>query len=294
MDIEALEKNVLGNYFITKKYSSFQRQMRNYGFDRWSEMPIRKSDSKSGRKSTVIFFKHEYFKRGRDDLLVNIKKKKKETKSSKKRSSDADEGPTLKARLVSMEATQSELRLAIEQLKETSATQKTQISRLQRFDAGKDETIQAMHFRITSLESRLNTMLGPPFHTQYVQPNPYLNQTQHPLTNPAFERMQGYHPGPEVVGLNPYLPVPAIQKQSSTFNTGVSLPGPSAAKHDESPHLKPHPDMKQGRPFSESGGGTQETEDEPGSISRQLTDLSTLSNQSNQSWLKGPSFPDTV
>lgn len=184
-DVEALETSILGKYFITTKYQSFQRQMRNYGFVRWSGLPVRNNESTTNRKSTPIFFKHEFFKRGRPDLLQNIKRR---PKSNKKRASNADEALTLKARIVSMEESQSEMRKTVQTLTETSAMHRAQISRLQQFDAVKDDTLKAMNYRIRSLESSLFAMQVPP----QPQSTHQIPQTSFLLNPPAqYHVMEG-------------------------------------------------------------------------------------------------------
>ena len=279
-NVQALEASVLGNYFITKKYASFQRQMRNYGFERWSTLPLRQSDSRraSGRNADPIFFKHKDFKRGRPDLLSKIKKPK--TKSVPRRASNAgDESSTLKARLASMEEIQSQLRLAIENLKEANAAQLTQIIRLEDNDVGKDKTIEAMNFRIRSLESGLQSVIGPPYHGQHAQTSPWQAEDSpfQPLTSS-------------------YRPSPPFSATWET-NTGpiISMPGPS---HDDTQidvaRLPPHPNMK--RPsFTEPDEINQQADcvgvPHKGSLSRQLSRQPT--DQSTQSWLKD-GFPDNI
>ena len=286
-NVQALEASVLGNYFITKKYASFQRQMRNYGFERWSSLPLRKSDSKrsSAKNAPPIFFKHQNFKRGRADLLSNIKKTK--SKSQPRRASNTgDESSTLKARLASMEEMQSQLRLAIENLKEANAVQKTQISRLESNDVGKDQTIEAMNFRIRGLESGLQSVIGPPHHGHHG------HHGQHAQTSPwGADDSRPFQPLTST-----YRPSPPYSATQET-NTGplISMPGLGLGDTQiDATRLPPHQKMKRG-----SYASPQEIDhqaacvDVPpkGPLSRQLSRQ--LTENSTQSWLRD-GFPDNI
>ena len=274
MDIDALQDSVLGNYFITKKYESFKRQMRNYGFERKSE--LRRPNT--GTVPPTIF-RHKHFKRGRSDLLSNIRRR--EVKRPPRKLSNAeDEASALRARLASVEEIQAQLRQAIQNLKDANAVQKSQISRLERNDTGKDETIEKMNFRIRSLESGLHSVIGPRYHGQHAQASPW--QTQ----DAAFQPLSpNYSPSP-----------PFATTQGNAADRGISMPGQSMRDVQiDVPCLPRHINMKEGStlpdatdidPQADLGGLLQK-----GSLSRQLSRQ--LTDQSTQSWLK-EGFPDGV
>jgi len=72
-DSESFARTVIPQYFDHNKFSSFNRQLNFYGFRKLQTEPILKSDID---KKTLkwITFHHKDFKRGRLDLLSNIKR----------------------------------------------------------------------------------------------------------------------------------------------------------------------------------------------------------------------------
>lgn len=72
-DSEMLEKEIIPSYFDHSKFSSFSRQLNFYGF---RKVPQLAKDKIKNKKSSVrhVKFVHEFFKRGRDDLLCQIQR----------------------------------------------------------------------------------------------------------------------------------------------------------------------------------------------------------------------------
>ena len=61
---DVLQNQVLGHYFRQNKYSSFQRQLNNFGFRKWTKT-----------KALVCTFSHPMFRQHRFDLLSNIQRR---------------------------------------------------------------------------------------------------------------------------------------------------------------------------------------------------------------------------
>jgi len=72
-DPNSFAKTVIPQYFDHNKFSSFNRQLNFYGFRKLQTEPILKSDIDQ-KTLKWITFHHKDFKRGRIDLLSNIKR----------------------------------------------------------------------------------------------------------------------------------------------------------------------------------------------------------------------------
>jgi len=70
-DINTFSDKILPEYFNHINYSSFIRQLNMYGFRKEHKEKKTKQDE----------YRHEYFKRGHEELLKNIKRKKKRSDS---------------------------------------------------------------------------------------------------------------------------------------------------------------------------------------------------------------------
>lgn len=66
-DMNQFEMKILPLYFDSNKFTSFKRQLHYYGFGKHKQQ-------KSSRNSTVIYYRHENFKRDRPELLTNIQR----------------------------------------------------------------------------------------------------------------------------------------------------------------------------------------------------------------------------
>ena len=62
-NIDELTQNVIGRCFRHRKYSSFQRQLNNFGFRKWTKS-----------KAIVDTYSHPMFLRGRFDLLPSVRR----------------------------------------------------------------------------------------------------------------------------------------------------------------------------------------------------------------------------
>jgi len=72
-DAEMLEREIIPSYFDHSKFSSFSRQLNFYGFRKVPQLAKDKNKNKKSSVRPVKFF-HEFFKRGREELLCQIQR----------------------------------------------------------------------------------------------------------------------------------------------------------------------------------------------------------------------------
>ena len=258
-DIEALEATILGKYFTTTKYTSFTRQLNKYGFKRYGARSIKKSDDASlgGKRDK---FKHEYFQRGREDLLSQIKKKKPDG-GNKKRSAAREEVEALRRELEHLAKNQIEIQRTIRSLQDTKVEQKTRIEILQKQDASKDEMIKSLEARVKNLEDHMFAVMG----QQRRLPSPSVMPWDRPYQGLA-------------IGANPFLsPLSVVD----TSRTTASLPqAPTTTGHFYDIHNQQQEQLGDG-----SGGiGEEPTLKRHRNMKRpSVCDSKATTNQPNQS-----------
>uniref|UniRef100_A0A7S3V525 HSF-type DNA-binding domain-containing protein n=1 Tax=Chaetoceros debilis TaxID=122233 RepID=A0A7S3V525_9STRA len=72
-DAEMLEREIIPSYFDHSKFSSFSRQLNFYGFRKVPQLAKDKTKNKTSSVRPVKFF-HEFFKKGREELLCQIQR----------------------------------------------------------------------------------------------------------------------------------------------------------------------------------------------------------------------------
>jgi len=73
-DTKKFASKIIPIFFNHSKFSSFVRQLNFYGFRKIKFDPLRLNDAKDCEESKYCKFKHDLFRRGRPDLLFQIRK----------------------------------------------------------------------------------------------------------------------------------------------------------------------------------------------------------------------------
>lgn len=148
---------VIPQYYDHNNYSSFTRQLNFYGFTREQSMTIKVSDLNSLAVGQETFY-HQFFQRGRPDLLKNLQRRSTDTKNSKKRKKPRTDGDIsfLQGRIENLEETAKEMMATMKQMRDDSFASASAIQNLRNLNSAKDEKIGALERRIEWLERRVS------------------------------------------------------------------------------------------------------------------------------------------
>ena len=184
-------------------------------------------------------FHHQYFQRGRPDLLKNLQRRSTDNKNSKKRKKPRTDGDFsyLQGRVESLEETAKEMMATIKQMRNDSFTSAAAIRDLQSLNARKDEKISALEKRIVWLERQLST-------SGLQRDSSFINPGQR-LQSGDIGGMKGWHQTQDSA------PVAAfgsdVQQQGLYPPTSVTFPNnitTGAIGDSNGPTLARHPKMK--------------------------------------------------
>ena len=107
-DTEKFQSTIIPKFFKHNKISSFVRQLNFYGFRKVRSEPVRLQDAEVSEESR---FHHEKFRRGRPDLLVEIRK------SNQSESADKQEVEALKQQVSALKRRVSDMSKDVDGLK---------------------------------------------------------------------------------------------------------------------------------------------------------------------------------
>ena len=236
---EALETDILPLYFNHSAFSSFSKQMNVYGFLKWKTEPIKKTET----VTDSFMFQHEFFRRGRLDLLKNIKRKPTGSSRAKKAKTSPGEVQNLEQRLAAMEKTQTILRATVQKLEQVNNETRAAMEMMQKRDAQKDESIRAQELRIRELERKLQAV------TQQQQPsggalNPMATHLVSQSSLPIFNKNTRLGGNAGNQQMNQTLPSIFPPPATMSGNRMVSAPSRTNSTNSEAATLRPHPNKK--------------------------------------------------
>jgi HSF-type DNA-binding len=229
---------VIPQYYDHSNYSSFTRQLNFYGFTREQSMTIKVHDLSSLAVGQETFH-HDFFQRGRPDLLKNLQRKSTDNKNIKKRKKPrtGDSAGFLEGRIESLEDTTKELLSTVTILREENCASMNAIIDLQNRNAAKDGRIDDLEKRIEWLERRLA-------HSASQREDAFLTAGQRffggsAQSTASDELVKNAWANPAENASNTFVAAHAQQPQDAYLHTDTY-----ATSHDAGATLARHPKMK--------------------------------------------------
>lgn len=157
-DRERFALATIPQYYDHNNYSSFTRQLNFYGFAREQSIAIKINDEDTGVGQETFY--HQYFQRGRPDLLKHLQRKSRDGGKMKRKKPKTDNVNQLEEKINALEQENADMEMTIHRLEESTSISRMAIKELEYQQSAKDMTLGSMKNHIDRLECQLNAILN--------------------------------------------------------------------------------------------------------------------------------------